>query len=390
MGRCKVTSEWMTRFALVVVGVSLAVGIITLIAPFVIRQGNSRYANVNLGEVEYSVGTGDLFLVQAGSIAAPDNPYEVLSRHELGWDTDGFRIPARRADTYSIIALGDSYTEATNVALPWPDILADELDTPVRNLGFRGYGPQEETIVFEEYGLAENPEIVVIGFFGGNDVSNAGSFEGRADSFSLPALIEDLSMRFDTSGRLWESDNTEFQYPVMLQLNEATQVPMAFFNSYTSWLNITADDLRQSKNLEEIVASWRDIQAIANPETCIILAFFPSKAQIYLPFIVAEQQNNIVGGMIQRRIDEAGQTIFSDDIHPTWDELMSRRGNMRTVIGEAAIANDLRFIDVSMTFTSAAANGDVLYYTYDTHLNQAGHDLAGAVIGDFLQDGGCD
>ncbi|MDQ7035589.1 MAG: hypothetical protein Q9P01_12360 [Anaerolineae bacterium] len=56
----------------------------------------------------------------------------------------------------------------------------------MRNLGFRGYGPQEEAIVFEEYGLAESPEVVVIGFFGGNDISNAGPFEGRADSFTLP------------------------------------------------------------------------------------------------------------------------------------------------------------------------------------------------------------
>ncbi|MDQ7035588.1 MAG: hypothetical protein Q9P01_12355 [Anaerolineae bacterium] len=203
-------------------------------------------------------------------------------------------------------------------------------------------------------------------------------------------MIEDLSIRFDTSGRLWESDNSEFQYPVMLQLTASTQVPMAFFNSYTSWLNVTADDLRQSKNLEEIVASWRAIQAVANPETCIILAFFPSKAQIYLPFIVAEQRNNIVGGMIQRRINEPGQTIFSDDIHPTWDELMSRRDNMRMVIGEAALANELHFVDVSAAFEAAAANGEVLYYTYDTHWNQAGHDLAGAVIGDFLQSGACD
>ncbi|MDQ7035590.1 MAG: hypothetical protein Q9P01_12365 [Anaerolineae bacterium] len=52
------------------VSIAIAVGIVVIVAPYAIRKGNSRYANVNLGEVEYSVGTGDLFLVQAGSIAA--------------------------------------------------------------------------------------------------------------------------------------------------------------------------------------------------------------------------------------------------------------------------------------------------------------------------------
>ena len=389
MTKRKTIGEWVTRLGLMGVGFGLAVIVILLVAPYLIREGNTRYANVDLGEVEYTVGAGDLFLVQPDSIAPPDNPYEVLSRHELGWDEDGFRIPAQPADTYSIVALGDSYTEATNVGLPWSDVLAQELDTPVRNLGFRGFGPQEEAIVFEEYGMAENPEIVIIGFFGGNDISNAGSFAGREDSFSLPSLIDDLTVRFDTSEKPWESNNTTFQYPVTLQLNN-DQVPMAFFNSYTSWLNITADDLRQSNNLQEIIASWQQIQAVANPETCIVLAFFPSKPQIYLPFVVPEQRNRIVDGMVQRAIDEAGETLSRRDVSPTWEELMSRRDNVRTVIGEAAVANGLRFVDVSPAFEVAAANGEVLYYTYDTHWNQAGHNLAGAVIADFLESGGCE
>lgn len=390
LGKRKAAQEWLTRIALIIVGVVVAFAIIRLVAPFVIREGNARYANMNLGEVEYTVGAGDLFLVQPDSIAPPENPYEVLSRHQLGWDEDGFRVPAMPADAYSIVALGDSYTEATNVALPWSDVLARELNTPVRNLGFRGYGPQEEALVFEQYGAVENPEIVVIGFFGGNDISNAGSFEGREDSFSVPSLVQDLVVSFDISGEPWQSDAATFQYPVMLRLNETRQVPMAFFNSYTSWLNITADDLRQSKNLEETIESWRAMQAAASPATCIVLAFLPSKEQIYLPYVVPEQQNNIVGGMVQRSIHEPGETISKEDIQPTWDDLMGRLNNLRTVMGEAATATGLRFVDLSPAFDAAAANGKILYYTYDTHWNQRGHDLAGQVIGEFLRNGGCE
>jgi hypothetical protein len=203
-------------------------------------------------------------------------------------------------------------------------------------------------------------------------------------------LIDDLTIRFDASGKPWESDNTEFQYPVTLQLNETTQVPMAFFNSYVSWLNITMDDLRQSHNMAEIIQTWRDMIAMTDPDTCLVLAFLPSKAQIYLPFMIPEHHSLITGGMIQRRINKPGDTIFQEDIHPTWDELIGRRDNVRTVIGEAALAEGLRLIDLSPAFEAAARDGQVLYYTYDTHWNQAGHDLAGKVIADFLRDGGCD
>ncbi|MFN8373969.1 MAG: hypothetical protein U0694_13965 [Anaerolineae bacterium] len=68
--------------------------------------------------VRFTVGIGDMFITRQGQIAPPENPYEVLSEHRLGYDDEGFRIPARSADTYDIVALGDSYTEAANAARP--------------------------------------------------------------------------------------------------------------------------------------------------------------------------------------------------------------------------------------------------------------------------------
>jgi hypothetical protein len=58
------------------------------------------------------------------------------------------------------VALGDSYTEAANVARPWPDVLAERSGLAVRNLGFRGYGPVEELRVLRDYGVKSNPRLV--------------------------------------------------------------------------------------------------------------------------------------------------------------------------------------------------------------------------------------
>ncbi|MET0657167.1 MAG: hypothetical protein ABW110_03290 [Steroidobacteraceae bacterium] len=90
---------------------------------------------------------------------------------------NGFRnAPGiRRAD---IVFIGDSYTEAAQVS---------EEDTFVQrvgaasghqavNLGRGAYGPQQELIVLQRYGLAYQPRFVVWQLFDGNDLSDARNF----------------------------------------------------------------------------------------------------------------------------------------------------------------------------------------------------------------------
>ncbi len=376
--------EWGLRLLLMLGGVALAVGFIALVAPLLLPQGNARMANVDMGDVSFTVGMGDLFIVQPDTIQPPANPNEVLSQHTLAWTEEGFRVPAWIAETYPVVALGDSYTEATNVGMPWPDVLAREYQQPVKNLGFRGYGPQEEARIMEEYGVNHNPEVVVIGFFGGNDISNAGSYRWRADNFVLPELMDQVAIEYDASGEPWKSDSESFQYPIQVDLNERV-IPLAFFNSYVSWLNITRDDLLKSYNLRAVRESWQRVREAAGADTCVLIAYFPSKPQIYLPHVVPDDRNTIIDGQIQRSVEIGGGTIEKRSVQPTWDELMERRDNMATVIGEVARNEGYSFVDLSPHFSEAAANGELLYYTYDTHWNQAGHDLAGAIVADAIQ-----
>ncbi|MGH9905146.1 MAG: hypothetical protein ACRD8U_06115, partial [Pyrinomonadaceae bacterium] len=92
-------------------------------------------------------------------------------------DEQGFRNPdgVRRAD---VVFIGDSFTEGATV---------EENDTFVRqvgaasglsvvNLGRGAYGPQQELIVLERYGLAYRPRVVVWQLFEGNDLPDASLF----------------------------------------------------------------------------------------------------------------------------------------------------------------------------------------------------------------------
>jgi hypothetical protein len=131
-----------------------------------------RQANTDLGVIEFQLGMGDLFFAESYLVRPPDDPTIVLSRHRLAWDDDGFRVPAQPAQTYDILVLGDSYTEATNVALPYPDVLAELTGKAVRNLGFRGYGPLDVVEIAQEFADGFAGDALIVVFFGGNDIAN--------------------------------------------------------------------------------------------------------------------------------------------------------------------------------------------------------------------------
>lgn len=378
--------EWLIRLSLIIVSTGFALIIAFLLAPKFLTQNRAKFANIDMGEIEFMVGNGDLFVAQWGSIAPPDNPYEVLSRHHLAWDADGFRVPQFPSETYEIIALGDSYTEAANVAYPWPDIVARESGRAVRNLGYRGYGPQELAQVMEEYSSRDNPKVVLVSFFGGNDLSNAGSFEERGGQLGLPEIVHDTVTVFNASGEPWNSNQEFYQYPVELDF-EGQREPIAFFNSYTSWLTVLQDDLRASVELAAIRQSWIDIRETTSEDTCIIIAYFPSKSHIYLPYVIDEDRATIVDGQSQRLLDETNFRIKRNfDNPPTHDDLLERRNNIAIVLSEVAAEENLHFIDLAPYFDEAAAQGQILYYRYDTHWNQAGHDLAGQKIANYMKN----
>ena len=90
---------------------------------------------------------------------------QYLASFVIDWDENGFRVPAMTADTYPIAVFGDSYTEGFNVARPWADGLANNLDVPVYNYGYRGYGPQEVATTATEFANAEPRQLGAVRIF---------------------------------------------------------------------------------------------------------------------------------------------------------------------------------------------------------------------------------
>src|SRR5262245_30342434 len=119
---------WFKKLSLVLFGVGMALGLIVVVFaafPGLIpaRLKTGSYVRPNAGitlQVDYKISDGDLFAWLPGKVR-PVKEDAILESFTLSWGSDGFRVPARLADHYPIAAFGDSFTEAADVPMPWPD-----------------------------------------------------------------------------------------------------------------------------------------------------------------------------------------------------------------------------------------------------------------------------
>jgi len=384
--------KWGINIALMVFSIALTIGAIGVISPELFNRALALV--VPIDTIKFYVGMGDLFIAQPNTIAPPNDPNAVLDEYVLAWDEDGFRLSQNPSDDYRILALGDSFTEAPNVGTPWTDILASQSGLSVRNMGFRGYGPVEEALVMQEYEANTTADVVIIAFFEGNDISNAQSYVWQytpENPYELPHIARQAMREDPRQVLLWtfeapQGDN--FKYPVMLDMN-GTPAPMAFLEGYI-WNNIVSmEDLEASRPLEMTRQSWRDIQAVAG-DACVILAYLPSKETIYLPYVADEADvAKIFDNPMHLTLSDVGFLSVVDDPDGSYEKWATQRMVIRDTIQKYATIDGITFVDLIPHFEERANAGDVLFYVYDTHPNQAGHDLIGSVLAETLATNPC-
>ncbi len=348
------------------------------------------------GTVEVRLSSGDLFFWEAGRIRPiPPAVDQLLAMVHYQIDENGFLNAPPQKPVYDHIALGDSYTGALFVPDPWPQKLDQHLGTDTLNLGLSGFGPQEALWVLEDYGLARRPKWVILAYFEGNDLSDAANYE-RVQPF----IVLRLGKYFFDQGRIWlrsrpappdeaaaePSDPTEpaHPYPVTLDLN-GNRLEMAFFSRYISWLSLSRTDILDSRNYFYTTRTLSEMKAAsAAAGARLLVVYLPSKPHVYLPFLFGtEDLERILDGVEGVFLDREGFLQFSG--RPlALDDLMAHRDDQAAVLAAFARENGIDFIDLTPHFQAAAAEGTGLYYPYDTHWNQNGHDLAARIVADYL------
>jgi lysophospholipase L1-like esterase len=385
------------RLLLVVFGVMLALVIglaLVILFPELLpaEATTTRYDRLYGGssyEVEFRVTDGDMFTFYGNSIRPPEDD-ALLQRFTLTWDEDGFRSPALPADAFPIAAFGDSYTEGYTVPMPWPDLLAENLGVPVRNYGYRGYSPIETARAVEEFANAEPRTWVIYMFFSGNDLGEITRairepINGRDPRYLIGFLAENASENVQAAVEEAARDHYDYPTPVIIGGNF---YELVFLDLYLWSQMAPPQGFAASRNGEILNASLDQMEAAVAPETCLAFVFAPNRAQLYFKYVYPTERQWLIGLWKDQVIDGDGliQQIEAPP-PPDADAIIEARLDEQHQFIREVMAERPRWhiIDLLPEFAEHVAQGELLYFTHDTHWNPQGHALAAQIIADGLR-----
>jgi hypothetical protein len=284
-------------------------------------------------------------------------------------DQWGFRNHWPWPAQVDILAVGDSfaYSQMAEDDEAWTTLIARKAPTlTVLNLGLIGGAPQQYLRVYETFGIALRPKVLLVGLFLGNDLWDAQLFhrwweaggEGAFPAFArsdntagvsgwaarkfkklyLLALLQDLHASF-RSGQVFSGRTVELAPGERLQL-----VP-----SFLAQINAYARPERPEFTL--ILETIERIQALATQhQTHCVVLFFPSKEEVYLPLLGEDAP---------------------DLAEPFLPELQKRR---------------IAYVDLGPLFRQRALARERLFFEVDGHPNARGYALIAEAVLTYLKD----
>jgi hypothetical protein len=283
---------------------------------------------------------------------ATDRKYRV----DVAYDENGFRNPPGRTRA-DVVLVGDSFLEAGLVPYEEtiPAILERKLDLVVQNLGCSGYGPQQEKIVLERYGLPLRPRFVVWFFFEGNDLADVGRYEEarrtggqdpRKTRFLARSLTANLARRI---ALLLERPRREDAPQAKRRMGTFRGNPMYFAFAGERLTEADRAHLERAKALI-LEAANETRKAGAR----FLLVHVPTKFRVY------------------RHL-----TQFAPDTEcAAWEA-----NELPSLMEEFARESGIEFVQASLALYSGAAAGEIAYFPDDGHWNSRGH----AIVAELLR-----
>jgi hypothetical protein len=274
-----------------------------------------------------------------------------------------------------VLVLGDSFVEATEVSVEeaFPRRLETRLQedsqqqTQVINAGAVGYGTAQEYLLLKHDGLRYQPDLVILLFFSGNDISDNSPrldfplvraikpyFEVDANGIlrPLPFALPDLSA--SRAGPLRQRFRRESLLFSKLDPDELGKVPWdgGYIRSILAAYSDTGSrDVEEAWQVTEaLLRATRDQAEAAGAR--FVLVNVPAPWEIDPPF-----WDRMRG--------------YFDLPADGWD---LDRPNRR--LAEIAARRDFAYLDLRPELRLALAGQQRLYYQIDGHWTGAGHDFA--------------
>lgn len=353
-------------------------------------------------------------IVRMGYIPPAVSP-STLHRFRFATDSEGFRNQATR-DRFEIAALGDSFTDATTMAIDesWPSQLERRLGVAVQNYGTAGFGPQQELLVLQDYVAAHRPLRVVLAFFAGNDIFDAEAFDDFQRSGGLATRtapgwrIKDVVSRADTwfvvsamkAGATWLSrakppvvaeaaapssaepapeaaaaqfDRGMFNVPV----NDRV-LRWAFMPPYLNTMKFSELELGEGRGWSLTRAAILEMQRVTQSFGGeLVVMFLPFKSQVYWPLLERAMSR-------EERVSALQFYLGSDDGAFDLDAMSANRLAQNHLMRELCEQARIPFLDTTASLQERVESGENVYFPDESHLNETGQAVVAAALAGFL------
>jgi lysophospholipase L1-like esterase len=361
---------FLAPFSSIVIALLLAEGILRLF-PGILGEELRQIIGANYGIADPYIG----------HLGSPNNALVISGRgfsavHHT--DSYGFRNGSPWSERAEIVTLGDSWTYGYGVEDDgaWPAILARAFpQSRIINLGIPGYGPQQYLRVYERFGVKLRPKIVLVGFFTGNDFSDAEIFDGWLKS--------------GTGGNdaVWR----EFGRPTSVSLS--LRQPIRNIVSSLYWRGKVLAAKSSLGNL--LIYSWHRLTWPAPSGMRIFHAPDGTPLELWTwdyrsRAKVARSGNHAFGLVVDalQRIDSLAKEngavaliVLQHSKEEVYLPLLSEpspdlSAPLRAALRERGIA----YIDLLDEFRRHAAKGEVLFFETDSHPNARGYALIAELV----------
>ena len=312
-----------------------------------LHKGHTRYQGLVHGNLK--------------RLGIPTKLYQV----DVAYDRNGFRNNQdfTRAD---VVALGDSFVEGAEVPQAQTLVarLHEELDADVVNLGQSNYGPQQELIVLQRYGVPLRPKVVLWFFFGGNDLANTETYEwqrSHLDEFLAPPSLSARSFTRNALRALATLTTPERRSASPSGRRHAAEFTRRDGTKETIYLDGPEEPWppRQWDLASKTLAGAHDLTQKMGSD--FIVVYIPRKLRVYRGFLHAEPGAHAL----------------------TWKD-----SDLPEVMSAWCREQGIAFLDSTTALRSAVASGESVHLPDDVHWSPAGHRVVAAAVAERVRQMG--
>jgi len=316
-----------------------------------IRRPNQRFVGQAAGDLVYWLGIS----------TTRRYPFDVQ------YDSHGFRNN-HEIHQAPLVVIGDSMVEwgfVPREALT-SSRLSQQLQLEVANLGQPGYGPQQELVVLRRYGLTLRPKIVLWFFFEGNDLLDVKRYETFTREWDV--TVDDLNsfkQRSFTKNALalftgliatkHKSDGEEARRRSCVFIRGRTDDERKIYFAYAG-SPLSAEDRASLDTAQKVFLEAHKLSTDADAK--LLFVYIPTKFRVYHDFC-------------QYLEDGYGKFWQPNDLPSRLESWHKSQG--------------IPYLDLTGPLRSAAADGELVYFTDDGHLNSKGHRVVAESIYRFLK-----